>query len=224
MRRMLLGAMSALACLLIVSATSAPARALVAALPNTSAKITQSDTIIIGQVMAFEDQDLELPIAPNNKNTIKYRIALVRTSDIIKGKEVKKLLRVGYRVIPKPKQPVIRPGIRPVPIRPFPGRGGYGMPELKPGQSGMFFLNKNVPGKFYQLPMAAYFVDATAKNFRDEVQTTRTTLKVIDNPMAALRSKDQKERLTSVKILLDQYRSFRGGPVRQEKVGKEERS
>jgi hypothetical protein len=226
MKRMVFGALLAPICLLIVGTAVAPARALVAVMPiNGPQKVAQADTIVVGQVMAFEDQDVQVPAAANSPAKVTYRIALVRVADVLKGKEVKKVLRVGFQVTapgaqpPVNVKPVFQPAIRPVPIRP--GIGGNTLPKLEVGQNGLFFLSQHPTENFLILPMSVHFVNNQAGNYTNELTTTRATLKVMENPMASLQSKDAAERLTTVSILLQQYRNYQGSPV-QEQVSADE--
>lgn len=209
MKRTHLGAMLALGCVLGLFTAVAPARALMIAVPQGPEKITSSDNIVIGQVVAILDQDIEAKPVPNVNNTVPYRIALIRVSDNIKGK-VGETIKVGFQV-PQQIQPQPLPGggIRPVPIRPGFGRGGM---QLTVGMDGLFFLKKHHEGKFMEMsaPYGSYVNRENNEGFDDEVKLTNQTMKVIENPMASLKSKDADERYTAAAILVMKYRTPQG--------------
>ncbi len=117
-------------------------------------------------------------------------------------------------------QPAIaQPAIAFPPIK----RPGFGNVQLTVGMSGLFFLQKHEAG-FYTLPNFQYFVSAENKeNLDREVANTRTILKVLDNPMAGLKSDKADKRLETASVLIELYRTAPFGMAsKQQPINAEE--
>lgn len=203
---------------LVVLGPPAPARALVALPPPPGpARAANADTIVVGRIVAIEDQDLETTAAPKSEAKVKYRVALLQVSDVLRGPKEAKTIRVASQIQGafgafNPNQP---------PIRPIP-RPGIGSINLQVGMDGLFFLNKHhqeniyVAGNFYS------YVSKDTGDFQKQVDLTRKSLKVIEDPVAALKAKDSEEKLLAAAILIQKYRQFQGGVPKLEPIDAEE--
>ncbi len=189
--------------------SSSPARALVIA-PGLSGpqRVKAAELIVVGSVVGLEDRDIAVK---QGKTTVNYRIAVVQVSDTLKGKS-KNMIRVGFYSPNQPNQPGRPPVGRPV-IRPFP-RPGRGSTQLKVGMDGLLFLQKNKAAKFYTLPQGQTFVPKNYDNrgqltpnkqFASEVSTTRSLIRVLDNPIKSLQAKKLDDRLVAASLILQSY-------------------
>jgi hypothetical protein len=196
------------AILLCLAAVAGAASAGVIALPPPGpARVANSNMVLVGKVESLEPQDVKV-------GTINYRIAVVKITDGIKGvKEGTKTVRIGFEPIEKPdgKGPiVIRTGARPV--------------QLEAGQGGLFLLRKHDKQDFYVIGgVVGYYVNSDKnKDFDAEVKAAKAATKVVDNPLAALKSKDAEERLLAAAILVDKHRTYRGPKSREEPIAADE--
>jgi hypothetical protein len=185
--RRLFGCTVALAVLLGITF---PALARVIAPPPITQRIAVADTIVLGSVSAIEDLDVEAAVLPKG-DKIKYRIAVVTVNETIRGKSDMQKIKVGFKV----------PGV--------PGKIGskYPMANLQPGREYVLLLQKHHEGKFLQVEL---YVDAIelapgGKSDADVAQIKRC-VKLIDNPKAALQSKDEADRLLAATMLIQKYR------------------
>jgi hypothetical protein len=215
MRRLLgVGAFASLC--LAGLATPLAARAMLIRPPAGPGKLVQADTVVVGKVMGLEDQDVSATAPfPGATNKVSYRIAVVKVSDAIRGAKGKGTIRVGF-IAPAPA-PVVPPGggIRPFIRRPL------GV-NLSPGQDGLFYLAKHPTESFYTLPAYYSFTSSQTPAFAEEVKTARKAAKLLDDPVAGLKSTDAQDRLLTAGLLLGQYRTARGFPPKTEPVGAEE--
>jgi hypothetical protein len=199
--RRLFGCTVAIAVLLSVTF---PVFARVIAPPPLTQRIAVADTIILGRVTAIEDMDVEAAVLPGG-DKVKYRIAIVTSNQTIRGKSEKMSTKVGFRV------PAVQGKIGPK----------YPMANLQPGREYVLLLQKHHEGKFLQVEL---YVDAIelapgGKSDADIAQIKRC-VKLIDNPKAALQSKDEADRLLTATMLIQKYR---GRPaVKTEPIDAEE--
>jgi hypothetical protein len=214
MRRLLVCVTIASACLMSLwIAMTAWALAIRPTAPTALA--AQVDAVVIGRVMALEDTDVPAPSFPGAKDKVNYRIAVVRVTEAIKGAKGKDTLRVGY-VAPQPVQPA-RPGfVRPTLRRPS--------VNVAVGLQGLFYLNERADQKFYVLPAYFSFSDSQNPKYADEVKQVKKAIKLLENPIAGLKSGDAQDRLLTAGMLIGQYRTPRPGlgQGKTEPIGAEE--
>jgi hypothetical protein len=216
MQRLKVGALVAPVCLLIAG-TAVPARALVIAPPPPGPqKMGQADTVVVGRVMAILDKDVQAAPAPGAAQTIAYRIAIVRVTDALKGAQGKETIRVGWPAPPQGAQP--NPG---GPVRPPIGRPRFGV-NLEVGADGLFYLTKHHKEDFYTLPMYYSFSSSQNPKFKEEVETARKTIKLLADPIKALKSTDAQERLLAASAMITKYRTPRPGAARTQPIPAEE--
>ncbi len=107
-------------------------------------------------------------------------------------------------------QPVPQPAIQPLPPqiggrRPF--IGGIGGIQLQVGQDGMFLLAKHKTENFFVATNFNTFVSRENNpNFDNEVKGAKAMVRVLDNPMAALKSNDREDRYMAAAVMIQKYR------------------
>lgn len=173
--------------------------------PPGPVRIVNSDAVFVGRVTEIEPIDVDAKAFPGAKETVKYRIAIVKVNQIINGLKDEKTLRVGFipLVVPKAGVPMI---------------GRRGGPQLEVGQEGLFMIRKHHEGKYYNAPDFGYFVSAQQKNFDDEIKTAKKVVAVMADTKTALQSKDADERLLAVTILVGKYRTAKSFPNKEEPI------
>lgn len=225
MRKWIVGLALGLACLCGAVGTSS-ARAIAIAVPRPGPdRLAGTDAVLLGRVIGFEPQDVEAAANPGAAK-MSYRIAIVQVNEVIRGiKPDVKQIRVGFPA-PRANAPGVGggaagPAIQPLPFRP--GRPGFGGMQLQMGQEGLFMLAKHHEGKFFLAPNYGQFVARQNNaNFENEVKTVRKLAKFLDNPKAALKSKDAEDRFLAATMLVSQYRTARAFPVKQVPIDAEE--
>jgi hypothetical protein len=171
--------------------------------PPGHTRIALADAVIVGEVDALEPLDIKID------NTT-YRIAVVKIKDGLKGAKDVKAVRIAFIPLAKPDPKIIRTGARPV--------------QLEPGQEGLFILKKIGNQDIYTIGgVVGYYINHDKnKDFDKEVQAARASAKAMDNPQAALKSRDAEERLLAASILITKYRTNRGPNVKLEPIDAEE--
>lgn len=183
---------------LIMAGFAAPAGvayALMIAPPPGPVRIVQSDLVFVGKVVEIEPAEMDAKPFPGSKDTVKYKIAVVKINEIIRGVKELKSVRVGFipPVAPKAGVPIIG--------------GGRRGPLLEVGQEGLFMISMHSDGNFYQAPNFGYFVPTAQRDFDAEVKTARRVVTILANPKQTLESKDADDRLMAASILISQYRT-----------------
>jgi hypothetical protein len=198
------------ACLFVLG-KGLPARAMLIAPPPGPMRLAQADTVVVGQVVALEDQDVDAAVAPGIAQKTKYRIARVKVREAIKGGKGADVIRVGFLAPPTAQPGLVQPGV----IRPGIRRGGI---NLQVGNDGLFYLNPHHQEKFYVAPAYYSFTSSQVPNFKEEVSTAKRTVKLLEDPMAGLKSKDAQERLLTASLLVARYRTAQGGALKTQPI------
>ena len=151
------------------------------------------DAVVVGRVVAFEDQDIEASPRPKAEK-ITYRVAVVTVTQGLIGAKDKQTVRVGFIV----------------------GAG------VEIGQDGLFYLSKHHQEKFFVLPGFWDFTDRKNSAFDDELKTAQFAAKALAKPLEGLKSNDAVERLMTTAVLLYHYRSPRKGVTKTEPIPAQE--
>ena len=210
---------------LTVLAAGATARAMMIAPPPGPQRVALADAVVIGRVVEIEKNDLSVPSFPGAPANAKitYRVAVVQVADVVRGTKGMKTVRVGFIPTPKlvpgkvgvpvqPGRPVIRPGIRPL-------RRGI---QLEVGQTGLFYLTKHFQAPIYTLPAVYGFTQRTNANYDKEVAEAQTSAKLLDNPMAGLKSTDKNKSFLTAALLIAHYRRGVPGKSKTEPIDAEQ--
>ena len=187
---------------LALAAGAASVYALAIAMPPPGPqRMGNADALIVGRVVGVEPQDVEVEPFPGNTGKQKYRIAVVKVNEVIRGAKDMKQIRVAF--YPPPENNVDPGGG----IRIRPGFRGRNI-TLEVGQDGLFILNKHHKENFYLPPQFGNFVSSEQEdNFKKEVEFAKKAAKILDNPMASLKSKDADERMQALSIVINKYRN-----------------
>jgi hypothetical protein len=124
--------------------------------------------------------------------------------------------------------PVGQPAIQPAPgVRPAlppPGPGGlYNQVTLTAGMDGLFFLQKHPSADFYIVTGRFDFVSSQDKaNYENDVKNAKRAVKLLDNPMDGLKSKEASDRYLTAALMITLYRTPRTFPNKQEAISVEE--
>jgi hypothetical protein len=195
--------------MLIALGVTTQARALMIAATPIPLRVVGSDVVLVGKVTGFGAK--LVPAEMTRGDDRQMQIATIQVSDTIVGKTTKEI-KVGYF------PPVVAPGGGPGrPIRTYPTI------NLIVGQESLLFLTRHPTKK--DVYVAQMYFDAVTKkdnpNFATELAETKKAARLMQNPMASLKSKDAEERYLTAAMLIARYRTHRLG-VKKEKVPVEE--
>jgi hypothetical protein len=180
-------------------------RALVVAPPPPlSDRLAAADVVVVGKIIRLEDGETTILPYKNSPKKTTYRIAVLKVTEAIKGAKGNESLRLAFVAGARGK------GIRPKgPV--------FGM-SFKVGQDGLFYLTRHFQEPFYLTPRYYDFVSSQNANFRQDMDLVRFARKQGSNVVAGLESKDRQERFYAAALLIQRYRTFRGGSGKTEKV------
>lgn len=212
MRRLLVCSLAAPACLAVLAMTS-PAFALRIAAPQPGNRVAAADVLLVGRVVGIEDKDVPVTPFPGAAAKTPYRIAIVQVSEVITGPKDLKKIRVGFPAPPMQVNPggPIRPGIRP----------GIRI-DLKTGQEGLFYLTKFADEPTYRTPNFYDFTPRENGNFAKELETAKTSAKLLADPLANLKSASAETRFQTAALLIARYRAYRPGYDKTAPISAEE--
>ncbi len=182
-----------------VAIPTASAFALIAVMPMGPTQIANADAVFIGKVTEIEPAEVDAKPFPGSKDTVKFKVAVIKISEGIHGVKDVQSVRVGFQapVAAKPGRPIIG--------------GGRGVANLQVGQEGLFVISIHADGKFYQAPNFGAFIASANKTFENDVKMAKRTVAVMGNTKQALESKDADERLMAASILVSKYRTPKAG-------------
>jgi hypothetical protein len=192
------------------------AKALMIAPQPPGFRAMNAEVVIVGKVTSIEEKTLLC-----KKDGLEYVVAVVKVEQNIKGLKDTTHVRVAWIAPPKPAvDPNPNPNPGPILIRPPLRRPQM---TLAKDQDYLLFLKKHETEGFY---IGSEFYSAVVKegnaNFKAEVADVERTLKIAADPMTALKSKDQEERLTAVALELNKFRVQRTQNPKQEPINAEE--
>src|SRR5262249_39459105 len=154
-------------------------------------RIAIADVVVIGRVAGIEDKDIDAVLFPGG-DPIKTRIARVGVVEVLQGPANLKDIRVGY----------LTPA----------GKYKYPQVNLEAGQEYLLLLRKHADGKFYVCDnIADALLRTNNPNFDKEIVEIKRCLKLLAAPKAGLTSKDAGDRLLTVTLLVQRYRTNRMG-------------
>ncbi len=180
--------------------------ALIAIMPMGPTQVAGADAVFVGKVVEIEPAEVDAKPYAGAKETVKYKVAVVKITEGIRGVNEVKSVRVGF-AIPAPRKVGV----------PIVG-GGPRTQQLAVGQEGLFLINMHAEGKFYQAPNFGAFVPTAQKSFDGDVKMAKRVVAVMANTKQALESKDADERLMAVSILVTKYRTARAPGAKQEPI------
>lgn len=193
------------------------AKALMIAPSPLPIRVLNSDVVIVGKVTSVEEKT-----TVSKKDGVEYKVAVLKIEQNIKGAKDTTHIRVAWPAPQaQPQEPELLPG---QPIRPrLPIRPRFGAMALQKDQEALLFLKKQPGETFY---IGAEFMSVVLKdnnpNFKNELNEAVKGAKVLENPLASLKSKDAEERLLAAGLQLQRYRMNRTGTQKQEPINSEE--
>ena len=193
--------------------TTAKAKALLIAPARPGQLTAQADVVVTGKVTEIEKDTVEAspyPGAPKDQK-MTYKIAVVKLDEGIIGGKGLTQFRVGFPDVPtsttRPPLPGRRPGIGRIrPIR--------GPATLKLGQEGCFFLSRHHAADFYILAGNAPPLNKKDANYAKQLEEVKKIAKVLDNPVAALKTKELDDRFEAAYVTLQHHQMNRTGKPR----------
>jgi hypothetical protein len=200
----------------IVFAQPAEARALVAGVQPAAVRALQAEVIALGKVTEIEKDTVEGPAytdAPKDQKAT-YKIAVLKIEDPLLGAKGLTQIRIGFLAdAPAAGTPATPPAGGPGRVA-RPVRFGGGPIALTAGMEGCFLLNSLPGADFYIAAGNGPPLLKKDENYEKELKGIKTTVKTIDDPVAALKLKDAGDRFQAAHALLWRYQSVKGNQAR----------
>lgn len=185
--------------------SSADAKALVVAPQRPSQLIVQSQVVLTGKVIDVDKDPVEVTPyrnAPKDQK-VYYKIATVKIDEAIIGASGITQIRVGF-----PADAIAEAGGGGLPGAP----GRIRRPQqiaLTKDMTGCFFLNPFHEGDFY---VSTGFGGVIVKKDKDDgydkqIAEVKKAAKILEEPLAALKSKEKSERWFATTLILQSYRA-----------------
>jgi hypothetical protein len=174
----------------------------------------RAECIVIGKVRSIETEPAIAATTEREKFKTVFKVAVIAVDETLAGDKSAKTVRVGFRIINKNyKNPL--PGLAPLHLTP--------PSELEVGQEGYFVLVKHYEQPFFLMPGSFGFdgqpriggdfggdgtlIKKGTPLFESDVAMMKRCSKLMEDPKAALKSKDVEERLLATAILITKYRT-----------------
>jgi len=187
-----------------------------------TALATSSDVVVLGKVIEIENQTVEAAPAKGQPKDLKwtYKIAVVKIEEPLIGARGLTQLRVGF-----PSEGGA-PGAVDVPAAPPGGKLGarpIRQPQatLTDGMEGCFYLSRHDGGEFYIAARGGVAQPVLRKDetYANKLEEVRKVVKVLDEPVAALKAKELDDRFLAAYVILQRnaYSDTRTGrlPARE---------
>jgi hypothetical protein len=189
---------------LMVLALGATALARAIAPPAITQRLAVADIVVMGRVNGVEDMDIEAVLVPGATKQM-ARVAQVTVTEILQGPKDLKDIRVAF------------------PAKPAGAVKSYPTVDLQTGREYLLLLRKDKDGKFYICQTLSDALERAAgnANFDKELTQVKRCLKLLADPAAALKSKDNEERLLTASLLIQKYRLNNTGMDKQEPIDAE---
>jgi hypothetical protein len=203
---------------LAVAVVSAPAKLMIAMKPPAQRAVS-AEAVVVGKVTSIEKEPIEASPFIGAPNKVPYKVAVVQIEKTLFGAKNLTHIKVGFIPPPPPPppggpQPAVRPPIR---------RGNV-LPELKEGQEWVFFLTKHPDGSFFIMPNMSPPLDVKGEDTKKDLESIQKVLKIVEDPMKALKAEKAEDRGFAASVLASKYRSYpeTGGEVDQVPINAEE--
>lgn len=198
MRKLLPLAVAVIAAAVLV----VPASAMRIAYRPPAQRALLAEVVVAGTVTGFEKDLVQAPSSPGAKDSVGYKIAIVKVEAGLIGADKLAEVKVGFIPPPKP-DPNPRPPVGGPVIR----RPAIVRPELKEGQKVILFLAKEPSGKFYVMPPMLPFVDMANANANQDLEAIKRVVAILADPKKGLKSDKAVERAETAAALILRYRS-----------------
>ena len=159
--------------------------------------------VVIGKVTAVEKDAVDATLYPGATNKVAHKVAVVKVETNLLGADNTTHLKVGF-------VPSGTAGIRP-------GRGPDN-PELKEGQTWLFFLTKHHSGEFFAIPYMTPPLETKTTTFNGDLDSVKKVLAVVADPAKALKAEKLADRFFAAVALVTRYRTAPEGAREVEPV------
>jgi hypothetical protein len=170
-------------------------------------QVIQSELVVVGTVTALEPEIHKLP-QQSGGNKVNYMVAVVKVDEALLGVKGLTHIRIGFVPVANmdlDDEEDIQFGAY-IPIR---------NNNLREGQQACFLLKKHHQGDFYTYPSRGGGpLFKNARHFEDDLNQVKKTLKVLQNPLAALQASEPVDRQFAACVLVN-----RCGPRQQQPRG-----
>ncbi len=193
----------------LVMATPVQAKR-VAAQPAPVVRALRANAVIVGKVTSMEKGTVDVA-NPGEAAKVPYQVAVLKVESLLSGPVGVTHVKVGF---PAPADP----------NKPAPPRRGYPSVTLVEGQSGLYFLTQHPTAGFYVINPMMPPVDASAENYKTDLESVKHALAVLAEPMNHLKAEKADDRYFAAAVLILKYRTYPEGAaeVDQVKVAPEE--
>lgn len=169
-----------------------------APIPHPIERAFSAPVVIVGTVTGIEPDLVDAAPDPGLPKA-GYRIAVVKIGKNLAGAAGLTHIRVGF--IP-PAKPI--PGARRADLRERPD------PKLKEGREMLFFLTKHPDGVFYAIPNTLHPVEASASDFKVQIESVTKALAAVADPVRSLTAANALDRFDAALALVTKYRMSDG--------------
>jgi hypothetical protein len=176
-----------------------------------SALLPQADVVVIGKVVEVDKEPVDATQyrgAPKDQK-ISYKVAVIKIDEAIVGGKGLTQFRVGFSA-DAPVTPTLGGGpVGGARIRPV----GRAPVALTAGQEGCFFLTQHHEADFYVLTGGGLGAVLNKKddNYAKQLEEVKKVVKVLEDPVAALKAKELDDRFQAAYMVLQKYQTVRGG-------------
>ncbi len=162
----------------------------------------ESELILVGKVTAIEPVVLKLAPFPGGKK-VNYMVAVVKVEKTLLGVKGLTHIRVGFipsATTDENDEEELCQGFQ------CDERSNLASQNLREGQEACFFLKKHPQADFYTFPQGGGPLHKRPRYFDEDLQQVEKALKVLQEPVAALRAKDSIDRQFAACLLIHRYR------------------
>jgi hypothetical protein len=176
--------------------------------PEPKQQAQQAEMIVIGKVTEIEKDTVDYsPVKDGPK--VPYKIAVLKIQESLLGATGLTQLRVGFMDGVGGGAGV--PAEKPLPgggfVRPLPAQIS-GPVALTANQEGCFFLTKLQGADFYVLAGFGGPLNKKDDNYAKQLEEVKQVVKVLEDPVAALKSKELQARYDAALLVLQRYNQF----------------
>ena len=201
MNRFLPGGVAVLLGLTLLPSGADARRIAITPIPH---RIAMADVVVIGKVGKVEEKNVSAIPSVGVKDKVEFQVVALKIDSSLVGLKDVKEIRVGYL-----------PAGTNVPGRP--GRGGFNFVPMT-DQEGVFFLNRHPEENFYVAADMFPFLDKKTNTYEKDLDLVKSCAKMLADPTASLKAKDEKDRLMTVALLLTRYRTPKDGQSKTEAI------
>jgi hypothetical protein len=187
-----------------VSALSARAGQIAAdALPLPN-RVALAELVIIGKVSSIEEKAVSALPQAGATNKVDYRIAVVDVGDALIAPKGTKTVKLGF--VPPPPNVFISPP-------PF---------QATAGMEGAYFLSKHFDSDFYVASGQLDFLEKSSPNYEKNVALIKRCVKLLEDPNASLKAKENEDRFLTAGMVLARYRTRKSPKAEETQIDADE--